>query len=643
MGIFRQFPYTNFHDLNLDYILNKIKDLSDQWDHFSVNIQEYVNNWLAAHPEATTTVQDGAITEAKIYPPFLDATRVWVNVASMVEDYDLNSNNIAQAINDALEISSYLYIPAWHDVDIYDNPIIKPYELRVVIEKDCTIILDEDCILTTAHFLYPDDPLDPIIRARNCSIKLYGGNIEIGNNDPTDHVVVGSDAGVIRLTNCHDSIISGLTCNYSRAKNLIWIYASENVIVENCTINEVLHSGIFIENECKNVICRNNKITNVHTAGNEEYCYFIATGVTRLYDSNVPSVIPPVYTPCDNIIFENNYCSGSEDCGIDSHGATNLIIRNNVILDSVNAITAYNDNRRAHRPKGWVMDNIIIENNYCDSNRAIPAGTNFPHAYLFIGASNWLKKDDDPFKDTATGNQCSTYAFQNCIVRNNVFRTANDYTSGAIYLANVSRNVTFENNDFYFKTGAKAIIAFNRSFYFKFINNRTKSQALEENDATVRCVLAFNQCFGEIANNNGFRISTSVNYISYIKGFSDNIPYDNKASKMFKTGDIGYISSKVQIVTSYGVCKNPAANVLSGIAQPFNFVVHSDGTTSIDDDILIPEMYIIATLGGTDTNCYVKDVIDRETFVLVKSDSTLPQTGTYTGVFKDATLKDLSA
>ncbi len=70
MGIFRQFPYTNFHDLNLDEILRIIKDLINEWNNFNeewdVDIAEEVDKWLEAHPEVTTTIQDGAITTAKL-------------------------------------------------------------------------------------------------------------------------------------------------------------------------------------------------------------------------------------------------------------------------------------------------------------------------------------------------------------------------------------------------------------------------------------------------------------------------------------------------------------------------------------------------------------------------------------------------
>lgn len=100
MGLFEKFPYTNFHDLNLDWILEVMKDFfntypevveniknkmdkpinagtdgnllikdgdGSRWGDFgeSIDFQQYVNNWLDEHPEATTTVEDGSLTQAK--------------------------------------------------------------------------------------------------------------------------------------------------------------------------------------------------------------------------------------------------------------------------------------------------------------------------------------------------------------------------------------------------------------------------------------------------------------------------------------------------------------------------------------------------------------------------------------------------
>lgn len=76
MGIFRQFPYSNFHDLNTNWILDKIKEMGERLgiveqkvDDFIIEtepiIRNEVDSWLDEHPEATTTVQDNSLTEQK--------------------------------------------------------------------------------------------------------------------------------------------------------------------------------------------------------------------------------------------------------------------------------------------------------------------------------------------------------------------------------------------------------------------------------------------------------------------------------------------------------------------------------------------------------------------------------------------------
>ena len=70
MGIFRQFPYSNFHDLNLDWIINKIKELAADWDESSekwiINLYDTINEWITNHPEYVTTVVDHSLTSIKL-------------------------------------------------------------------------------------------------------------------------------------------------------------------------------------------------------------------------------------------------------------------------------------------------------------------------------------------------------------------------------------------------------------------------------------------------------------------------------------------------------------------------------------------------------------------------------------------------
>lgn len=47
MGAFEQFPYTNFHELNLDWIIEKIKEFKNEIDNIDVNITSIVHEYLS--------------------------------------------------------------------------------------------------------------------------------------------------------------------------------------------------------------------------------------------------------------------------------------------------------------------------------------------------------------------------------------------------------------------------------------------------------------------------------------------------------------------------------------------------------------------------------------------------------------------
>lgn len=73
---------------------NELKaDLNQAIEDFAVPTQEAVDNWLDAHPEATTTVNDGAITSAKLSSalkssPFYDVTRYGIFPDTGIDLYD---------------------------------------------------------------------------------------------------------------------------------------------------------------------------------------------------------------------------------------------------------------------------------------------------------------------------------------------------------------------------------------------------------------------------------------------------------------------------------------------------------------------------------------------------------------------------
>lgn len=355
-----------------------------------------------------------------------------VNVSRYVEG-NLNSSNLNQAIQTALDHSSILYVPKGE------------YSVALQINKDCEIWFDNEAILTCA----PDvvTTKSPVLRASNCSIKIFGGTWYSGVNDSERKYVFMDPSwspatyaeqrhGMIELNECYDSSIENLICTHSKFPTVIRIYNTENVIIQNCSFNNVLNSAIQIVDTCNNTVVRNCTIKHSRYAYNNYFCYAVYTGIKDMSTSK--GTVPP-----DNLIYENNYVDDTEDCGLDTHGATNVTIRNNKVLNTVCAITAYNDRHRVQRPEGWRMRNVVIENNYCETTKDVDPNSNFPHAYVFVGSSGTSTTDSG---DDRSG-KASYDDFINCRIANNYLKTPN--TNRVITLASVATNVTIDNNYIY--------------------------------------------------------------------------------------------------------------------------------------------------------------------------------------------------
>ena len=110
---FQNFPYTDFQNLNLDWILRTIAKMNKD---FVPKILESVNEWLNEHPEATTTVQDGSITAQKLQPDFLDEIAMKDDLETINKEYFPDVTKIGTVAHDANQIQGmatdgeYLYL-----------------------------------------------------------------------------------------------------------------------------------------------------------------------------------------------------------------------------------------------------------------------------------------------------------------------------------------------------------------------------------------------------------------------------------------------------------------------------------------------------------------------------------------------------
>lgn len=78
MALFNNWPYVDLSKLNLNWIINEIKKADIKLQNISKEIIDAVNAWLDAHPEATTTVQDGSLTRQKFTEGLQDSI-TWIN------------------------------------------------------------------------------------------------------------------------------------------------------------------------------------------------------------------------------------------------------------------------------------------------------------------------------------------------------------------------------------------------------------------------------------------------------------------------------------------------------------------------------------------------------------------------------------
>lgn len=398
----------------------------------NLDVQEEINNKL------DQMVQDG--TFAQILTAY---TKVRINIAWMVEE-PLSNDNIVNAITAANNISKYIYIPAGNFV------------FSSTITKDVDILLDDGCILESPG-------TTPVFSAENVSFSLRGGSFRNGTGEGLTMATNDESMGLIYLTNCTNNVLSDITVPYSNFPALITLESCTNTTIENIVATNLLFSCIHIIYHCVNTIVRNCNISNIQIPNKEGvyYCYAVFTGAKLLTDS---------FTPPDMLIYENNIIQSSQDSGLDTHGASNVIIRNNKILNCNTAITAYNDAGRVTRPEGWVMENVLIENNICESS--------------FL--NQYQNHSFTIFNSMGEG-----ITSKNFVLRNNTFVTNNNKDLQAICYFRNTENITLENNTFNGTGYVEYATYFSKCFNCSIINN--EFSGITDTDIFLSVATAFIQ------------------------------------------------------------------------------------------------------------------------------------------------------
>ena len=75
-----QMPFTDFHQMDLDWILRAIRAVLDQMKYYFIDggSKETIEEVMEEHPEWWPRVQDGAITSAQINSEFLKEIKILI-------------------------------------------------------------------------------------------------------------------------------------------------------------------------------------------------------------------------------------------------------------------------------------------------------------------------------------------------------------------------------------------------------------------------------------------------------------------------------------------------------------------------------------------------------------------------------------
>lgn len=301
-------PYTNLHELNLDWVMKKVKEVSD-------NIETTSENARISTEQAEISREQAEISKyyAENITLYFETPEQYGAVGDGVTDDTQALKNMLATGNKQIKFSSG-----------------KTYLISDVLEikENTTIDLNGASIITTYRHLFYNFNEDDVFTG-------YSGNGNIVIKNGTLY------HGCTSFIHAKNILLSNIKFKNSITNHFLEICACNNYIIENCVFEGMVSS-----------------------TGTKEYI-----NIDPCYSANFPWLNDPLNydgTPNKNLVIVNNifqlgsapYNYGDDAIGVHNGGDTNAVNHSDIII-SGNIIDGFNQ----YAMRINCMDNTVVSNN----------------------------------------------------------------------------------------------------------------------------------------------------------------------------------------------------------------------------------------------------------------------------------------
>lgn len=171
-------------------------------------------------------------------------------------------------------------------------------------------------------------------------------SVKIDRKNTTQEQPGDAGGNDIYILNCNNVTLDNCVIKNTGAFCAIYVGVSENITIQNCTIDTYVYTGIGIKNGCKNIKVNANTVLNAYGTVDHPYAITLSGGKTT---------IDTITDGCECI---GNYIENQTPIweGIDAHGIKNAVISNNVVKNCLTGIAMVGQDTLP-------QINVIVSNN----------------------------------------------------------------------------------------------------------------------------------------------------------------------------------------------------------------------------------------------------------------------------------------